>query len=138
MFHLPRRAVACTAPMVLMGALLLSGCEQPLPAPAVSPLLSSLPPPEEIKELVVLFGPGPASYFPGVDGEPSGFDVDLLRLFARHKNLPLRFLPADQPSQLLADIELGTAHIGTGGLYRPSAAPSRSADNAMQDTNDRW
>jgi len=72
-------------------------------------------------EIVALVQPGPATYFPGPDGKPAGFDVDLLQLFAAHKNLPVRFVVANDPTDMLAEIAAGNAHIGAGGLYRPAS-----------------
>jgi membrane-bound lytic murein transglycosylase F len=78
-----------------------------------------LPPPAQMGELVVLVHPGPASYFTGPSGEPSGFDVDLAQLFARSKGLPVRFEIADSTGEVIAGTAAGRAHIGAGGLFRP-------------------
>ena len=75
----------------------------------------------------MLVRPGPATYVPGPDGEPSGFDVDLLRLFATQKKLLVRFVTAAHSAQLLADIAVGAAHVGAGGLYRPDSASTDAA-----------
>jgi membrane-bound lytic murein transglycosylase F len=80
-----------------------------------------LPPPEAARELVVLIRPGPAVHFPGPDGKPAGFDVELARQFAAEKKLPLRFVTADSAARVTAGIAAGEAHIGAGGLYRPPA-----------------
>ena len=71
----------------------------------------------------MLVRPGPATYFPGADGEPAGFDVDLLRSFAAEKNLPLRFVESTDPSQALREVAAGDVHMGAGGLYRPPNTP---------------
>ena len=92
--------------------------------------------PEEAQELIVLVRPGPAFYFPGPDGDLTGFDVDLARRFAAEKRLPLRFALADSTAQVMAAIASGEAHIGAGGLYRPpssteaaaAAAPAKTAE----------
>ncbi len=86
------------------------------------------PPPDAAKELIVLIRPGPAYYFPGPDGALTGFDVDLARLFAAEKKVPLKFALADSPAQVIAAIAKGEAHIGAGGLYRPlpSAVAAKS------------
>jgi membrane-bound lytic murein transglycosylase F len=83
----------------------------------------SLLAPEQAKELVVLVRPGPVVYFPGPDGTPIGFDADLVRLYAAENKLPVRFVIADSPAQLIAMIARGEAHIGAGGLYRPPQSP---------------
>ena len=87
-----------------------------------------LPPPEQAKELIVLVRPGPAFYFPGPDGNLTGFDVDLARQFAAEKKLPLRFALADSAAQVIAAIAKGEAHIGAGGLYRPPSAAAARKD----------
>lgn len=78
-----------------------------------------LQPPGATQELVALMRPGPATFFPGPDGEPSGFDVDLARLFAAERKLPLRLVAAENATQLLDAVARGNAHFGAGGLYRP-------------------
>ncbi|NDP43256.1 MAG: membrane-bound lytic murein transglycosylase MltF [Aromatoleum sp.] len=85
-------------------------------------------------ELLVLVRPGPAAFFPGLDGEASGLDADLARLFAAELRLPVRFVTASAPTQLLEDIAHGDAHVGAGGLYRPVAAvPSPSTAPSPPD-----
>jgi len=84
-----------------------------------------LPTPEQANELVVVVRPGPAFYFPGPDGNLTGFDVELARQFAAEKKLPLRFTPAETAADVIAALANGEAHIGAGGLYRPPA-PSRT------------
>ena len=81
-----------------------------------------LPTPTPANALVVLVRPGPSTYFIGVDGEPAGFDADLLQMFASQHGLPLKFVVADSSAQLVDAIASGSAHIGAGGLFRPSPA----------------
>ena len=69
-----------------------------------------------------LVRPGPAFYFPGPDGAPTGFEHDLARRSRRSTKLPLRFALVDPRPQVIAAIATGEAHIGVGGLYRPLAA----------------
>jgi membrane-bound lytic murein transglycosylase F len=86
--------------------------------------LSAVPPlpsPEKGNELVVLVLPGPVLYFPGPDGATIGFNADLIRLYAATKRLPLRFVTANSPLELLEAIGKGQAHVGIGGLLRPVA-----------------
>jgi membrane-bound lytic murein transglycosylase MltF len=83
-----------------------------------------LPSPEEGNELIVLVLPGPIVYFPGPDGVAVGFDADLVRLYAKEKKLPLRFVTADSPAELLDAIAKAQVHIGAGGLFRPMPAPA--------------
>lgn len=102
-----------------------TGCAEHAPVPSV-PLPATLP----TTELVVLVRPGPSTYYEGPDGQPAGFDVDLMRLFAARKELPVRFVPATSAVSLVEAIAHGRAHIGAGGLYRPGA-------NARDATGDR-
>ena len=88
--------------------------------------------PEEARELIVLVRPGPAFYFPGPDGNLTGFDVDLARRFAAEKKLPLRFALADSAAQVIAAVASGEAHIGAGGLYRPPSLAETAAAPAAK------
>jgi len=86
-------------------------------------------PPAETHELIVMIHPGPVVYFPGPDGEMTGFDFELAQQFARENRLTPRFVLADTTAQLIEAVERGQAHIGAGGLYRPLAGPApRTAD----------
>jgi membrane-bound lytic murein transglycosylase F len=81
------------------------------------------PPPQEhakAQELVIAMRPGPTTWFTGPDGDAAGFDRDLAELFARELGLVLRVIPVANPSQLIATTASGEAHIGAGGLYRPT------------------
>ena len=71
--------------------------------------------------------PGPASWFPGADGTPVGFDHDLLVRFAREQNLPLRVVIVESAAALLAQIAAGKVHIGAGGLFQGAPAKDDGA-----------
>ena len=103
-------ALCCGTPMIF------AGCG---PGP--------LPPPQELHELVVVVRPGPTTWFPGPDGEPVGFDHDLLQRFAREQHLPLRVVIVESAATLLAQIAAGKAHIGTGGLFQAASAKEDGA-----------
>ncbi|MEP7180860.1 MAG: membrane-bound lytic murein transglycosylase MltF [Betaproteobacteria bacterium] len=92
--------------------------------PTLTPVLHT---PDREGEVVLMVRPGPGTYFPGPDGEASGFDADLARLFAAERRLPLRIVTANTPTELLGDLAAGDAHIGAGGLYRPLATRSPPA-----------
>jgi peptidoglycan lytic transglycosylase F len=92
-----------------LGALTACG---PTPSP---------PQPRPAHELLVVMRPGPATWFTGPDGEATGLDRDLAEMFAKEQGLTLRVVPADSPTQLLADASQGNAQIAAGGLYRPVA-----------------
>ncbi len=87
----------------------------------------SLPPPATDEKLVVAVRPGPTSWFPGPDGQPSGFDHDLLKRFAEEHKLELDVVEVGSAAALLAKVAAGEVHIGVGGLYRPPAGVARDA-----------
>jgi membrane-bound lytic murein transglycosylase F len=98
------------------GAIVLAGCG---PGP--------LKPPREMHELVVAVRPGPTTWFPGPDGEPAGFDHDLLVRFAREQNLPLRVVIVESAAALLAQVAAGKVHMGAGGLFQAASAKEDGA-----------
>src|SRR6266480_8087394 len=120
----PTKIVARGAGLrALAGALtLLSACE-PSPPPAR----------QHTDEIVAAVRPGPASWFPGPDGEPSGFDHDLLIRFAREQSRPLRIITVRSASELLAKVVTGEADIGIGGLFQAASA-KESLAATRQDT----
>src|SRR5947207_8768731 len=120
----PTKIVARGAGLsALAGALtLLSACE-PSPPPTR----------QHTDEIVAAVRPGPASWFPGPDGEPSGFDHDLLIRFAREQARPLRIITVRSASELLAKVVTGEADIGMGGLFQAASA-KESLAATRQDT----
>jgi len=76
---------------------------------------------------VVAVRPGPTSWFPGPDGQPSGFDHDLLKRFAEEHKLELDVVEVGSAAALLDKVAAGEVHIGVGGLYRPPAGVARDA-----------
>ncbi len=108
----------------------LAACERSeVPAPAPEPV--KLP----ADELVVRVRPGPATFYEAPSGQPAGFDADLARLFAARKKLKVRFVPAGNAGELIDAVTKGTAHIGAGGLYRPT--PARLRGLAARLTRDK-
>ncbi len=89
----------------------------------------ALPPASESKSLVVIIRPGPATWFPGPDGEPAGFDHDLLARFAAARGQKLTVVTANSTTELLTKISASEAYIGAGGLFR-SAGGSRGQETA--------
>ena len=87
----------------------------------------SLPPPAKDEKLVVAVRPGPTSWYPGPDGQPTGFDHDLLVRFAEAHKLKLDVVEVGSAAALLAKVAAGEVHIGAGGLYRPPAGVPRDA-----------
>jgi membrane-bound lytic murein transglycosylase F len=78
-----------------------------------------LRPPADAHELVVVVRPGPATYFPASDGSMIGFEADLLRRYGAQAKLPVRFVTADSPLEVLERVAAGEAHVGAGGLFLP-------------------
>jgi membrane-bound lytic murein transglycosylase F len=79
--------------------------------------------------LVVAVRPGPAGWQIGPDGRPHGFEHDLIVQFAAEHKLPLVTVPVESAGALAASLASGEAHLGLGGLYRPSDAhPPHAAD----------
>ena len=76
---------------------------------------------------MVAVRPGPTSWFPGPDGQPSGFDHDLLKRFAEEHKLELDVVEVGSAAALLDKVAAGEVHIGVGGLYRPPAGVARDA-----------
>src|SRR5947207_10652993 len=120
----PTKIVARGAGLsALAGVLtLLSACE-PSPPPAR----------QHADEIVAAVRPGPASWFPGPDGQPSGFDHDLLVRFAREQSRPLKIVIVRSASELLDKVLTGEADIGIGGLFQAASA-KESPTASRQDT----
>ena len=81
-------------------------------------------------KLVVAVRSGPAGWTVGPDGQPHGFEHDLIVAFASEHKLPLIVKPVESAAALTAALAGGEAHVGIGGLYRPQTAtpPSRGDD----------
>src|SRR6266496_3495321 len=122
----PTKIVARGAGLrALAGVLtLLSACE---PSHPPSPAR------QHANEIVAAVRPGPASWFPGPDGQPSGFDHDLLIRFAREQSRPLRIITVRSASELLAKVVTAEADIGIGGLLQAATA-KESLTATQQDS----
>lgn len=69
---------------------------------------------------------GPATWSDGPDGQPQGFEYDLIARFAEEAKLPLVVLPVRSAEDLVARLADGAAHFGVGSLYRSrSGAPPK-------------
>src|SRR5689334_13980589 len=77
-------------------------------------------------EIVAAVRSGPASWFPGPDGEPSGFDHDLLVRFAHEHSHSLRIVNVASGAEVLAKVASGEADIGVGGLVQAASAKKDS------------
>ncbi|MGE5087800.1 MAG: membrane-bound lytic murein transglycosylase MltF [Candidatus Levyibacteriota bacterium] len=126
--HRPQCLRLCATIALAAGALLLSGCEQPPPAPPAQPSLS------------VVVRPGPTTWFTGPNGHASGFDHDLLTRFARERGLALKVAFADDAASLMESVASGEAQLGAGGLFghAPAQASTNAAGAPLQAATVRW
>jgi membrane-bound lytic murein transglycosylase F len=88
---------------------LAAGCEDS-PKP-IAPIAQS-------GELVVLTVNGPATYFEDAQGHPSGFEYDLVVMFARELGVTPSFLVTDNPAKVDALLRRGQAHMAAAALPR--------------------
>jgi membrane-bound lytic murein transglycosylase F len=100
----------------IVGVLAVTACG-PSPPPA----------PPSSNELVVLLRPGPATWFVGPDTQGSGFDYDLIQLFARKHGLVVKVVAASNPGARLAAGDSG-ASLAAGALFRPDAPRAAAPD----------
>ncbi|MBK6630096.1 MAG: membrane-bound lytic murein transglycosylase MltF [Betaproteobacteria bacterium] len=100
----------------LLAAILLSllaACGEPLPPPA------------ELGKLIVVTREGPATYQVDGSGTASGFEHDLVVLFAQELGVEARFIFARDPAETLKFLKRGRAHMA-------AAALSPGISNALQ------
>jgi membrane-bound lytic murein transglycosylase F len=96
-------------PILAFLACLAASCgEAPKAIPAV----------EESGELVVLTVNGPNTYFEDAQGLPSGFEYDLVTLFAREIGAHPHFVLVDNPAQIEELLRRGEAHLAAAALAR--------------------
>ena len=101
--------------------LFLAGCEVPHlpklpPAPIPAAALSG--------EIVVLTHNGPTTYFEGADGKFTGFEYDLVTQFAEKNNYQVRFVEAQNLSEMFTLLSQRQAHFIAAGI---TALGSREA-----------
>lgn len=72
--------------------------------------------PFESGELVVLTRQSPTTYYLDADGEPAGFEYDLVAEFARRQGLELKIDVADDVADLISGVVHGHAHLAAAGL----------------------
>jgi len=93
----------------LLLACLAAGC-QPGPKP-IAPIAQS-------GELVVLTVNGPATYFEDAQGLPSGFEYDLVNLFALDLGVKPAFVLAPDVAKVDGALRAGQAHFAAAALAR--------------------
>lgn len=98
--------------LLLLG---LAACDTS-PKPAL-PLAA----PQQSGELVVLTHNGPTTYFEGPQGEPSGFEYDLVMQFAQQYGYRVRFVEMNTMNDLYNQLVLNQAHFIAAGLSNSSS-----------------
>jgi len=94
---------------LLLLACLAVGCQPgPKPVPSIA----------QSGELVVLTVNGPATYFEDAQGLPSGFEYDLVNLFAKELGVKAAFVLAPNSANLDAALRAGQAHLAAAALAR--------------------
>jgi membrane-bound lytic murein transglycosylase F len=77
-----------------------------------------VPPVAQSGELVVLTVNGPITYFEDAQGLPSGFEFDLVQLFAREIGATAAFAVVDDPNAIDRMLREKRAHLSAAGLPR--------------------
>jgi len=77
-----------------------------------------VPPVAESGELVVLTVNGPVTYFEDAQGLASGFEYDLVQLFAKELNAKTAFVVVDDPNAIDRMLREGRAHLSAAALPR--------------------
>lgn len=100
--------------LVLLGlwASFVVACAEPAP-PIGSESLEQI---RERGELVVLALDSPTTYQIDEDGDPQGYEVDLVTGFAQELGLPVRYEVHDDLRDLLVAIAEGRGHLAAGGV----------------------
>jgi membrane-bound lytic murein transglycosylase F len=110
--------------------LLLVACGDPQP-----PLL------KESAELLVLTREGPTTYTQDNTGAVSGFEHDLVQLFAEELGLPVKFIVVRHDTDIGKKLKKGKAHFGAAWLTTPTdpaliAGPSYYASSNVIAQNE--
>ncbi len=108
----------------LLAALLL-----PLLAACGEP---SLPPHAQLGGLVVVTREGPATYQVDGSGKATGFEHDLVVLFARELGVEARFVVAQDHAEITAMLARGRAHLAAAGLA-PNAQGTLSFSRPIRE-----
>src|SRR5258706_6483810 len=99
-------------------ACLAAGCPQgPTPVPSIA----------QSGELVVLTVNGPATYFEDAQGLASGFEYDLVTLFARELDAKPSFVLTGDPANIDRALRAGQAQLAAAALRRHFDCPAGPA-----------
>lgn len=101
-------------------SLLLASCDVPLPKP---------PPPvapvSRTGELVVLTHNGPTTYYENPNGDPTGFEYDLVTLFAKEAGYRVKFVVENDLDSLFKKLSQHQAHFAAAGITQTDALKER-------------
>ncbi|MHB1144638.1 MAG: membrane-bound lytic murein transglycosylase MltF [Thiobacillus sp.] len=89
-----------------MLSLALAACSRPVPSPETS------------GELWVGTRNSPASYYIAANGEPAGFEHDLIRAFSRSQNWSLNWTEKNRPEALFELLDSHRIHLAAAALPR--------------------
>ncbi len=114
------------ATWVLIAMLALTGC-------------SRVPdPPWQTGELVVLTRVSATTYYLDADGEPAGFEYDLVRRFAEAQGWKVRFELADSLEEMFTRLQRGEAHFAAAGLTATDKRLGRMRFGPAYATTHEW
>ena len=105
--------------LLFLFTLILAGCDMPNLPPVVPHPIAA---PAKSGELVVLTHNGPTTYYEGADGKPSGFEYDLVTLFAQEYGYKVRFVETANLNEMFTLLSQHQAHFAAAGI---SALDSR-------------
>jgi membrane-bound lytic murein transglycosylase F len=90
----------------LLASVLVAACSQPVP------------PPETSGELHVGTRNSPTSYFIAANGEPAGFEHDLIQAFSQSQNWTLNWTQKNRPEALFEMLDSHHIHLAAAALPR--------------------
>ncbi len=106
--------------LALSFSLLLVSCDVTLPKPP-----QPVAPVSKTGELVVLTHNGPTTYYESPNGDPTGFEYDLVTLFAREAGYRVKFLVEDNMDSLFKKLAQHQAHFAAAGITQTDALNKR-------------
>jgi len=101
-----KKVTASASWTALILSLLLVACSQPVP------------PPEVVSELQVGTRNSPTSYYIAANGEPAGFEHDLIQAFSRSQNWSLNWTEKNRLDPLFELLESHRIHLAAAALSR--------------------
>ena len=95
-------------------------------------------PPWQTGELVVLTRASATTYYLNADGEPAGFEYDLVRRFAEAQGWKVRFELAESLEEIFSRLERGEAHFAAAGLAATDKRLGRMRFGPAYATTQEW